>query len=80
MEPVYNIDGHEVTLVSPDAYERTLREIQREMRPDDVPYITRIYDHLQVVIEKAKNPHRRTGQYYFGIKTIDGKKPVAGEF
>lgn len=69
-EKVYLIEGHEIVLVSPEAYERTLRELEK---PET--YWTRIFNVDQVVVEKIKNPHYKTGQYYFAIKTCDGVPP-----
>lgn len=78
-EKVYLIDGHEVVLNDPVAYERTLKEINANLRPNKdgeiIPFITRIFDRDQVVVEKARNPNYRTGQYYFAVKTIDGVRP-----
>lgn len=78
-EKVYLIDGHKVVLNDPDVYERTLKEVNDRLQPNKdgeiIPFITRIFDRDQVVVEKARNPNYRTGQYYFAVKTIDGKRP-----
>lgn len=78
-EKVFIIDGHEVVLCNPDAYERTLKEVNDRLQPNKdgemIPFITRIFDRDQVVVEKARNPNYRTGQYYFAVKTIDGERP-----
>ena len=78
-DKVYIIDGHEVVLDNPDAYERTLKEVNSNLRPNKdgeiIPYVARIFDRDQIVLEKARNPNYRTGQYYFAVKTIDGERP-----
>lgn len=67
-EKVYIIEGKEIVLDYPEAYEKFLKEV-------DNTYHTRIFNEDQVVIEKKKNPHYRTGQYYFSIKTCNGIPP-----
>lgn len=62
------IDGKEIVLSNPEAYERRLKEL-------DDTYHTRIFNEDQVVVEKIKNPHYRSGQYYFFIRTCNGVPP-----
>lgn len=62
------IDGKEIVLSNPEAYESRLKEL-------DDTYHTRIFNEDQVVVEKIKNPHYRSGQYYFAIRTCNGIPP-----
>ena len=62
------IDGKEIALTNPEAYKRRLKELGNT-------YHTRIFNEDQVVVENIKNPHYRSGQYYFAIRTCNGVPP-----
>ena len=65
---VLMLEGKTIELVNLPAYLRCLSEL-------DNTYRTRIFNEDQVVVEKINNPHYRTGQYYFAIKTCNGIPP-----
>lgn len=62
------LEGKFIELDNLPAYLKRLSEL-------DNSYHTRIFNEDQVVIEKKNNPHYRTGQYYFSIKTCNGVAP-----
>jgi hypothetical protein len=80
----YIIDGKRVILDNPDAFERTLKEVERSVRPNKdgeiIPYVVHIFDALQVVIEKERHPCAKTGQYFFLVKSIDGVEPPKNRY
>lgn len=67
MEKLF-IDGKVIVLDNFPAFKRTLSSL-------DESYHARIFNEDQIVVEKIKNPHYKTGQYYFSIKTCNGLKP-----
>ena len=83
-EKEYIIDGKRVILDNPDAFERTFAEVKRGEKPNEkgeiIHYTVRIYDALQVVIEKERHPCAKTGQYFFLVKSIDGVQPPKNRY